>query len=66
MTNPDDAAPAPADPGADYGYDLAHDVPRGVRARPVAEGHPEPQRRRGPASPLTGGDYGYDEAHGGR
>jgi hypothetical protein len=59
MTQPD----IPDDGGSDYGYDLAHDVPRARRT----ERAPEPaarDRRRAPSSPLTGGDYGYDEAHG--
>jgi hypothetical protein len=58
MTDPD----IPAEGGSDYGYDLAHDVPRAVR-RPERSAEAAPRRRAEP-SPLTGGDYGYDEAHG--
>jgi hypothetical protein len=64
MTDPDDTVDGLAEPGSDYGYDLAHDLPRVVRSPARAEGHPGPQGRRGPSSALTGGDYGYDEAHG--
>jgi hypothetical protein len=59
MTEPD----IPDDGGSDYGYDLAHDVPRAVR-EPARPTEPHEPRRWGPRSPLTGGDYGYDEAHG--
>jgi hypothetical protein len=61
MTDPD----IPDEGGSDYGYDLAHDVPRGVRTPARPEVHGEPQHRRDDRSPLSGGDYGYDEAHGG-
>jgi hypothetical protein len=60
MTDPD----TPDDGGSDYGYDLAHDVPRAVRAPAPRPQEAEPSRRSGLSSPLTGGDYGYDEAHG--
>jgi hypothetical protein len=58
MTQPGDP-----DSGSDYGYDLAHDVPRGIRspARPRADA--DRPRRDVEPSLLTGGDYGYDEAH---
>ena len=59
MTDPT----TPDDGGSDYGYDLAHDVPRGMRL-PQPPPQPEAGQRRTPFSPLTGGDYGYDEAHG--
>jgi len=58
MTQPE----PPDDGGSDYGYDLAHDVPRAVRGE--SRRQPEPAQRRPPFSPLSGGDYGYDEAHG--
>jgi hypothetical protein len=62
MTDPD----PPDEGGSDYGYDLAHDVPRGVR-EPASPGGAATRRRpAAPPSPLTGGDYGYDEAHGSR
>jgi hypothetical protein len=57
MTGPD----VPA--GDDYGYDLAHDVPR---ARP-APAEPGERRTRRPVPPpgpgAAEGDLGYDEAH---
>lgn len=59
MTDPT----TPDDGGSDYGYDLAHDVPRGMRTPPPPQ-HPEPAQRRPAFTPLSGGDYGYDEAHG--
>jgi hypothetical protein len=61
MTGPD----IPDEGGSDYGYDLAHDVPRAVRA-PARKDQREAAHRRAEPFPLTGGDYGYDEAHGGR
>jgi hypothetical protein len=61
MTDPDETAAG----GSDYGYDLAHDVPRGARGAARAAEPAQSPRRRADPFPLTGGDYGYDEAHGG-
>jgi hypothetical protein len=51
------------EPSGDYGYDLAHDVPRSDHAGV----HPDPARP-GTTSPAPGTgdrgqDYEYDEAH---
>ena len=50
------------DPPADYGYDLAHEVPSGPDQRPS---HPMRRQFGGqpprPADAFT--DYGSDEAH---
>ena len=47
----------------DYGYDMAHDVPR----REQAAAHRDPDRPRstaaGSAATERGVDYEYDEAH---
>ena len=59
MTQPD----TPDDGGSDYGYDLAHEVPR-TEQSPERRREPAPEQRRPPFSPVSGGDYGYDEAHG--
>jgi hypothetical protein len=60
MTAPDVPAGGSAT-GEDYGYDLAHDVPR---ARPPKDDERKPRRpvaapRREPGD----GDLSYDEAH---
>ena len=51
------------EPSGDYGYDLAHDVPR----REQAGAHREParpgSRAHVPATGDRGQDYEYDEAH---
>jgi hypothetical protein len=52
-----------ADPSGDYGYDLAHDVPR----REQAGAHRDParpgSRAHAPTTGDRGQDYEYDEAH---
>ena len=51
------------DQTGDYGYDLAHDVPRreqrGARRDPARPG----SRAHAPAAADRGQDYEYDEAH---
>ena len=51
------------DPAGDYGYDLAHDVPR----REQTAAHHDPARPRSraaaPGGSERGVDHEYDEAH---
>jgi hypothetical protein len=51
------------DTTGDYGYDLAHDVPR----REQSAAHPAPDRpgstSHAPGTGDRGQDYEYDEAH---
>jgi hypothetical protein len=56
MTGPD----VPA--GDDYGYDLAHDVPR-PRQTPAGPGERRTRPVQPPAPAAGEGDLTYDEAH---
>lgn len=46
----------------DYGYDLAHEVPKGPDQRDPRRGH-RPFAQRPPREADTFTDYGSDEAH---
>lgn len=51
------------DTSGDYGYDLAHEAPAGVRRPEQPEGHPRHAVVHPGGTSDRAEDYGYDEAH---